>query len=198
MGTISKRVLISGGMILVILAGLVFLTPNPVAERFRDAFSGDPRLAEKEKYNPGVYFNGVQFRLLQWRLVPQILNEHHSWMTGTGPGKAQFFLNQAYASRNMWLGYPGTGNLGYRAYNTHNQLLETLLRYGIPGLLLLMIIYYAMIKMILGSKRVSYRFILLLLLFYACVDSVLERQYGILLFCFFPVFCWQEEVEPTE
>ena len=191
-----KGVLIISSVVILILTGLIFFTSNPVAERFRDAFSGDPGLAEKGKYDPGVYFNGIQFRLLQWRLVPHILNEHNGWITGAGTGNAQVYLDHEYVSRNMWQGIPGTSNRGYLGHNTHNQFLEALLRYGIPGLIVFLFIYYFLIIISLRSKRVSYRFILLLLLFYACVDAVLERQYGILMLCFFPCFFWQEEKEP--
>lgn len=191
-----KGVLLISGALILILTGLVFFTSNPVAERFRDVFSGDPGLAKKEKYDPGVYFNGIQFRLLQWKLVPHILNEHKGWITGAGTGNAQVFLDQEYVSRDMWQGVPGTGNRGYRGHNTHNQFLEALLRYGIPGLILFLFVYYFLIIITLRTKRASYRFILVLLLLYACVDAVLERQYGILLLCFFPIFFWQEEREP--
>jgi O-antigen ligase len=178
-----------------LLAGIIFFTRNPVSNRFRDIFKGDLAIVEQEKYNQGVYLNGIQFRLLQWRLVTEILTRHKDWWTGAGAANAQLFLNEEYIEKDMYIGTPERGDIGYRAYNTHNEFLESLLRNGIPGMLAFSLIFFALIKIAWKKKQRSITFIILLLLVYSIVESILETQYGIVLFTFFPAFLCQREKE---
>ncbi len=193
----SLRIKISLFIFLLALTTLGLFTHNPVSNRFREIFTGKPGLVNQEKYNPGIYFNDIQFRLLQWKLVPEILSKHKSWWLGTGPGASQDLLDEKYVARNMYLGDPATGDRGYRGYNTHDQLLESLLKNGITGLVLFLFLCYALVRMVLQIKQRGNRFILLLLLVYAFFESVLETQYGIVIFTFFPVFLGGKEDEPT-
>lgn len=190
--TLNRKIIIGTAIILVISAGAVFFSDNPVSRRFRDIITGDPAIVQQDKFTPGDYFNGIQFRLLQWKLVPEILSRQQSWWTGVG-ADAQNFLNQQYALKNMYLGDPATGNKGYRAYNTHNQFLESLLTNGIPGLLAFIFIFSTLIRMAWQRKQRETTFIIALLLAYAGIESVFETQYGIILFTFFPSFLCQPD-----
>jgi O-antigen ligase len=181
-------ILLTGGLILLTT---VFITKNPISGRFRDIMNGDLGLVEQDKYTPGDYFNGVQFRLLQWKLVPEILDQHKSWLKGVGSANAQHYLDQEYASKNMYLGDAATGKRGYPGYNTHNQFLESLLRYGIPGLLTFLFIFLTLVKIMGQIKQTNTCFIIALLLIYCLIESVFETQYGIVLFTFFPPFLSQ-------
>lgn len=185
-----KNIMIGLMVAVAVLASLVFFTRNPVSNRFRDIMRGDLAIVKQEKYNPGVYLNGIQFRLLQWRLVPEILNRHNSWWSGVG-ATSQVFLNGQYIEKDMYVGDPVRGDIGYRAYNTHNQFLETLLRNGIPGVIVFGLIFFTLLKIAWQEKRRSFTFIIVLLLSYAFIESILETQYGIILFTFFPVFLCQ-------
>lgn len=196
---IHRRNILIGLMIAIAcLASIVFLTRNPVSNRFRDITKGDLSVVQKEKYDPGVYLNGIQFRLLQWRFVPEVLTRYKSWWSGMG-ANAQTFLNEQYIEKDMYIGEPARGDIGYRAFNTHNQILETLLRNGIPGVVFLLFIFFTLIKMIWQKKQRSIAFILILLLAYANIESILETQYGLIIFTFFPVFLCQQggESQPS-
>ena len=182
------------GLILFLFAGLslLFMTSNPVSNRFKDIVKGDLSLVQEDSYHSADYFNGLQFRLLQWKLVPEILSENKSWWTGVGAGNSQDILIQKYISKNMYRGKTGTADTGYLLYNTHNQLLESLLKNGIPGAVLFLLICFALLQMARRNKNNMVRFIVLLLLFFAFTESVLETQYGILIFTFFPLFLSRE------
>ncbi len=192
--TLSKRIKLKKpifvGFILFLFVGisLLFMTSNPVSNRFKEIVQGDLAIVQQDNYQPADYFNGLQFRLLQWKLVPEILNENKSWWTGVGAGNAQLLLNKKYISRNMYHGKPGTDDIGYLIYNTHNQLLESLLKNGIPGAVLFLLICFALLQIAWRNKNNIVRFTILLLLFHAFTESVLETQYGILIFTFFPLF----------
>ena len=179
--------------VLVIITG-VLVTRNPISSRFRDMFTGDPGLAQQDVFHPGIYFNGIQFRLLQIRLVPGILSKENKWLTGVGPAKAQSLLDREYTTRNMYLGEPSRGDKGYLGYNTHNQFLESLLKHGIPGLLFFLFIFVVLLGIAWQNRKTGAFFIVFILLLYACIESVFETQYGIILFTLFPAFiCLNKE-----
>jgi O-antigen ligase len=191
----SANLILVISLLVIFIAGgtIAFTTNNPVSRRFSDILNGDLRVVNQETFNPGMYFNGVQFRLLQWKFTGEILCENHGWLTGVGPGNAQHLLDQKYISSNMYVGEPSRGDHGFLGYNTHNQFLETLLKTGVFGLIILLFIYFILIRMARQKKKRSTSFIISLLLIWLFTESVLERQYGIVIFTFFPLFLWLDE-----
>ena len=177
--------LVTGGLLLI-------TTRNPVGRRFNEIIQGDLSLLKKDNYHTGEYFNGLQFRLLQWKLVPEILKEKESWWTGVGAGNAQPFLAEKYISKNMYGGKPGTSDSGYLLLNTHNQLLELVLKNGIPAGLLFLFICFTLVRLAWQKKKEALSFTIILLLLYCGIEAVLETQYGIVIFTFFPLFYAQE------
>ena len=184
-----NRLAIAGSLIVCIaVVSLVLAVPNPVSKRFSEIINGDIRLVAQDRFDKGDYFNGLQFRLLQWRFVTEILTENKRWWPGVSPGDAQDFLNKKYISKNMYSGEPERGDRGYLIYNTHNQFLETLLQNGIIGLFVLLVICFSLVKMTVHKKNRTTSFIVLLLLAWLFTESVFETQYGIIIFTFFPLF----------
>lgn len=184
---------VAGSILLLVVAGaLIFTTNNPVSRRFNEIMQGDIAVLNKDSYQPQDYFNGLQFRLLQWKLVPELLNEHNSWWTGEGPASAQDILAQKYISKNMYSGETGSADKGYLLYNTHNQFLESLLKNGIPGAILFLFIFSALLRIAWQKKKRIISFVIILLLLYSFSESLLETQYGLLIFTFFPLFFSQD------
>lgn len=186
---IKSKMLVSVLFILMAAVTLFLLaTNNPVGSRFRDLLRENTRVLKQESFDPGIYFNGFEFRLLQWRLVPEILSDKKAWLTGVTPGDAMDLLNEKYVEKHMYTGDPDRGDRGYLGFHTHNQFLESLLQSGLPGLFAFCIIYLSLIRMTLINKTRMKSFVILLLLLYAFTESVFETQYGLLLFLFFPLF----------
>ena len=184
-----NRLAVTGSIILSLtFVSLVFAIRNPVSERFYEIIKGDIKVITQDRFDKGDYFNGLQFRLLQWKFVAEILNENNRWWTGVSPGDAQHLLNKKYISKNMYTGDPERADRGYLIYNTHNQFLETLLQNGIIGLGVLLIICFSLLKMAMQKKSRMASFIVLLLLAWLFTESAFETQYGILIFTFFPLF----------
>ncbi|MBL7738076.1 MAG: O-antigen ligase family protein [Chitinophagaceae bacterium] len=173
---------------LMAVCWLALSTTNPVSRRFSDIIKGDIRVISNEKFTPRTYFNGLQFRLLQWKFTAEILNETNSWLIGVSPGDARYFLDQKYVSSKMYTGDPLKGDKGYLLYNTHNQFLETLLQTGIAGLAVLCFVCISLIKIGLAKQGLVLNSVILLLLAWLFTESVLETQYGIMIFTFFPLF----------
>jgi O-antigen ligase len=178
--------------IIVIAATLcsssLLFTQNPVSRRFNDVMHGDVRIVTQTSFSPGHYFNGVQFRLLQWRFVKEIMQENRAWLFGVSPANAQHLLDQKYLSTHMYTGMPGTASHGFLGYNTHNQFLEALLQTGLIGLICFLAICIEMVRMVVRYKNNMLTVLVILLLAYTFSDAVLETQYGLVLFIFLPLF----------
>jgi O-antigen ligase len=179
--------------VFIIALTIAIATPNPLGNRFRELFAGNEMLFTQSKFSPATYFNGFQFRLLQWRFTYDILTEQHSWLKGLTPGDAQSFLDRKYLETNMYTGNPGTPDRGYLGYHTHNQFLQTLLENGLPALILFLFICFSFFKMAMECKSKSLKWLVLLLLIYCFTDAPLETQYGIVIFTFFPAFLSMED-----
>ncbi len=163
---------LSAGLVLLLF---IFSTTNRVSKRFAEILHGNVQLVEQKDFNPAIYFNGLQFRLLQWRFVKEILNEHHAWLTGVS-GDAQKLLDQKYVSTHMYTGDVKTRSRGYLSYNTHNQFLQSLLQLGIPGLLVFVLICWTIITLALKRKSRELSLVVILLLAYCFNESVFERS----------------------
>jgi len=191
----NRLAVASLSMLCIIIATLFFTIRNPVSERFYEIIKGDIKIITQERFDQGDYFNGLQFRLLQWRFVGEILTENKRWLIGVSPGDAQTVLNNKYISKNMYTGDPARGDHGYLIYNTHNQFLETILQNGIIGLSVFLIICFSLVKMAVHQKNRVTSFIILLLLTWLFTESVFETQYGIIIFTFFSLFAADGKTE---
>lgn len=189
---------VRGRMVLapVILAGiLIILTPNAVHQRFREMTSGHFSVLQQDRFRPDMYFNAWQFRLLQFRLVPSILQEERAWTSGTGAGRTQPLLDSAYTQLHMYAGEPGTGQTGYLGYDTHDQWLQSLLEAGIPGLIAFSGLFASLLLACFKQRSSRYLFPVIALTAFSFTDAVLASQYGLLVFLFFPFFLWTKPGE---
>ena len=167
---------------------MVLLAQNPVSKRFNEIISGNISLVQQGKFSPAIYFNGLQFRLLQWRFVPEILSENNAWLAGVSIGDAQTLLDQKYISTNMYIGERKDG--GFLGYDTHNQFLQAILQTGILGLLAFIAVCYSMSRLPFKAGGIELSFIVVLIIIYSFTESCFESQYGLILFTFFPLFIY--------
>ncbi len=173
----------------IVIISLVLLTQNKVSKRFNEIMAGDLNLVQQQNYNSAIYFNGLQFRLIQWRFVSEILTEHHAWLTGVS-ADAQSLLNNKYISSGMYIGDSTTPDRGFIGYNTHAQFLESLLQSGMVGLVVFILICIIMISMAIRNKNRELTSMVILIIAYCFNESVFESQYGIILFTFLPLFLY--------
>ena len=167
---------------------LTFTIKNPISKRFYEIAKGNIKIVTHDSFKKSDYFNGLQFRLLQWKFVGEILTEKKRWLIGVSPGDAQATLNEKYLAKNMYSGETSRGDRGYLVYNTHNQFLQTVLQNGIIGLAVLMMICVPLLKLALQNKKKPGSFIILLLLAWLFTEAAFETQYGIVIFIFFSLF----------
>jgi len=195
--SISAKFIVISITSLAVFSLFIFSTQNRISNRFREIIQTDFHFIKREKFNPGDYFNGLQFRLLQWEFVPGILNEEKAWLIGVSPGDAQNYLNQQYISMNMYTGTAERGDKGFIGYNTHDQFLESLLETGLIGSLLFLLICWSLVKMIWERKTAELSFVALLLLIYSFSESVFETQYSLFIFLFFSLFFYLSKSKGT-
>lgn len=182
----NKKVLLPVVAGIGIVVAILLATNNPVKKRFSDLTSGATTLFQQQKFNAGVYFNGLQFRLLTWRFTAEILTEQKAWLLGVSAGDGQTLLRKKYIETNMYTG-DGSASGGYLQYNCHNIYLQTTLESGIIGLIfLLSIIASILFKLVKSKKRTALIFFLCMLVF-GFTESYLSRQFGIVLFTFLPL-----------
>ncbi len=190
----SHRIIAMAAIVTILV--LFMFTNSPLRRRMMDDVTGNFSLIKQDKFKPGDYFNGVQFRLISWRFVYEILNENHRWLLGVSPGDAQDILDKKYKELNMYTGDSTGIGKGYLIYHTHNQFLQALLETGIPGLASFMLICAGMIKLAASSADRSMIVLTILLLCYCFSDAVLKTQYGMILFIFFPLFLFKGRQNP--
>jgi len=184
----SKNSIIA--LALTALVAITILTANPVGNRFRAIFTGNYMLFTQKEFDPGIHFNGLQFRLLQWRFTGEILSERHAWLPGLTPGDVQSFLDRKYIETRMYTGITGTSNHGFLGYHTHNQFLQVTLENGLPALLIFFFIGYSLIMLASENKGKELKWFIALLLIYCFTDAPLATQYGLVIFTFFPAFIY--------
>jgi O-antigen ligase len=186
--SISVKFIVLSVAGLAVFSLFIFSTQNRISNRFKEIMQTDFHFLKRERFNPGDYFNGLQFRLLQWEFVPGILHEKKAWLLGVSPGDAQNYLNQKYISKNMYIGTVERGDKGFIGYNTHDQFLESLLETGLIGSSIFLLICWSILKMAWKRKKAELSFITILLLVYSFSESVFESQYSLFIFLFFPLF----------
>lgn len=169
----------------ILLGVLIALTTaNPLSRQMDRMRSSDLNVLKAPYFNEDDYFDEFQLRLILWKFSLEILRETHQWLTGVSPGDTQYLINRQVISHHMYTGVPGKDR-GYLDYNMHNQFLETLLRSGILGLILLLAILYWVGRLVVLRRDEVLGAVLAV---FACVfltESVLEREIGIVPFLFF-------------
>ena len=178
------------GWLLLLLVPLLLIafTKNPVSNRFREIVQTDWASLDREQFDEADYLNGLQFRYLQWKLVPTILSEKQAWLTGLGEEKGKAGLQDQFIQRHLYQGQPGTDDLGYLAYNTHNQLLQSMLTGGLVAVLLFLMICGSLLYLAVKEKKTLITMTIISLLMFSGTESCFETQYGLVFFSFLPVF----------
>jgi O-antigen ligase len=192
----NRKILLGTGLLILVLIGLLLVTNNPIKKRYNDIISANISMIQKDRFSPDIYFNGIQLRLLEWRFAVEILNEHRAWIWGVSSGDSQDLLNQKYIDANMYLGEKGRKGRGFIGYNFHNQFIETLVRSGMIGLALLLVIFGLLTGIAIRQRTATAVFTVLILLIFFLLQSPLTMQHGVFLFCYFPLLLLCQPGQP--
>jgi hypothetical protein len=161
---------------------VIVIASIPLFIRILPLVNQVPGMIKTEDFRRYPEPNGLQLRAIFLRFGMEILHENNAWWRGTGMAASQALLDKKIAANHMYLGTGIGTDTGYLYYNFHNQYLETLVRQGIVGLLLLCVILLVPFLKDKDGLRPLFMVCLLLPLFFL-TESVLERQAGIIFFC---------------
>ncbi len=165
-----KGLLAAGAGTVLLLVLIVKFAPEPLAKRFKGLNNLSYNLSAPEMSD----FNGISIRLAEWECVRDAIAKT-PWY-GTGQGAAQPLLRSVYEEKNFVVG------MAYD-FNAHNQLYETRLANGIPGLVVLVLIFAAGLWQ--GYRTKNYLLVAFLMFYFISFlsESMFERQKGVILFC---------------
>jgi O-antigen ligase len=172
-----KSVFISLGKFSFIIAAFLFLnlyfTPNfsnriPNLAVIKNAIQG------KDEQNNKITTSddGSARRVFVWKASVDVIKQNLFWGVGTGDTRDE--LLNMYLKKGM--------NAEYKAaLNSHNQFLNTGVQLGAVGVFVLFMLFFSSIRYFLRS---TWRWmILVVFLINFLVESFLETQAGIVLFC---------------
>jgi O-antigen ligase len=115
-------------------------------------------------------FFGVSFRLQIWYSILDLI--YQSPLTGYGIGDITELLNIRYNKNEL------------QGLNAHNQYLQFILHHGIIIFLFLFLFVYKLIKQCVLNKNSVLLFSWIVLLSFSFTESILNRQWGVILFAF--------------
>ncbi len=181
-------------ILIPILGLLAIIVLIPVGLRVVEISKPNFDIVFAKQYRYDSPLNGLNLRLIQSRFGFEILNKSDAWVNGVGINNSQNLLDNLYIKYGLYTGYEGTDDTGYLNYNFHNQFVETLVRSGVIGLILLV-----MMLILLTVTKQSYLFVskwvVLVIVMLFLTESVLERQLGIVYFCLIYSSCFIEQTK---
>lgn len=120
--------------------------------------------------------NGLAARLVTWESAWELMKERP--LLGYGLKGAGDELVKKYAEKGFQLGIP-------ERYNSHNQYLETGIRSGLVGLLLLLLLLFIPFRTAVRDKRILLLLVLLHLMVVCLVETAMEYQQELTFYWFF-------------
>lgn len=165
----SLRHLIGVGLLGIIIIVGVLLLPSS-QRRVKESLS-----AKYELPHAGQPSEEVNFRYGVYHCVNEVLKEH--WLTGVGVDNVQKELDNCYSAYT----YRGTDDYINISYNSHNQYLDIMLKYGVFGLIIFLISLLWGIK----NRNILYQGFIIIIFMALLTENMFTRQVGVLFFTFF-------------
>ena len=175
---------------LAVLLGFLAMQLQPVKNRMAELFSGSGmegyekvKRGEKVVHDDINRFNGTSVRMTFWYIgISEVLREERV-LIGLSPGDRRDQINQRYEEVGL-LQF-------YKDYNLHNQFIQTFVELGLIGLLIYLLLQYAIVAFAVKNGNSLLLIFILATLIFQMTESVLERNKGIVFFVFFLCFLQQ-------
>lgn len=152
----------------VLLFSIVLLTNNPIKTRFETMWSALGNIQTKK--NNSIESNTA--RIIMWNTSLDVWKENFLFGTGTGD------YDDELTAKNIE--YKNFG-VAKERLNSHNQFLNSAVQLGLVGFLVLLMIFIS--SYFFSEKKLWQLLILVVFLINFLVESFLETQAGIILFC---------------
>lgn len=132
--------------------------------------------------NPSIESNAA--RIIMWSTSLKVISQN--WFLGTGTGD----YNDVLTNKNKELNNLGVAD---EQLNSHNQFLNTWVQLGVFGVIVLILIFIS--SFIQNGRNLFGALILVTFLINFLVESFLETQSGIVLFCLLSVVLFNKSRE---
>jgi O-antigen ligase len=152
------------------LFSTVLITNNPIKTRFQATWNAMGNIQTKN--NNSIESNSA--RIIMWNTSVEVWKDNFLFGTGTGDYDDEL--------TKMNLKYKNQG-VAEERLNSHNQFLNTGVQLGLIGFFILTMIF--LMSYVTSDKRLWQLLILLVFFINFLVESFLETQAGIILFCTF-------------
>jgi O-antigen ligase len=131
-------------------------------------------------FTPNDYFSGTPFRVYQFRVFLELMNEDDVWLTGYGLNGSYIKVEKKTLSHNLFAG--DATRAGYQKKNFHNQYVQNFAELGVFGFLLLVAMLFVNLKNGLRRKDFVHISFAVLMISLFLTESFLWRQRGVTFF----------------
>ncbi|MBM3160906.1 MAG: O-antigen ligase family protein [Bacteroidetes bacterium] len=164
----QKKIVLLFTTSLLFLIGTLLFSDNPIKSRFETMFSAIGNIQTKN--NKSIESNTA--RILMWNASIDVWKENLVFGTGTGD------YDDELTAKNRE--YKNLG-VAQERLNSHNQFLNSAVQLGLVGFFVLLMIFVS--SYFFSEKKMWQVLILVVFLINFLVESFLETQSGIVLFC---------------
>ncbi|WP_445453387.1 O-antigen ligase family protein [Flavobacterium sp. 25HG05S-40] len=133
-------------------------------------------------FSPNDYFNGTAFRVYQFRIFTEMLQENNIFFTGFGLNASYPKIKEKALQYNLYMGTGDNTDTGYQSKNFHNQYVQNFAELGIFGFMLLLLMLLMNVKNAIKSKDFVHFAFAFLMISLFLTESFLWRQRGVVFF----------------
>ena len=133
-------------------------------------------------FTPNDYFNGTAFRVYQFRIFTELINENNVFLTGFGLNTSYPKIKEKAVQYNLYMGVENDPDSGYQSKNFHNQYVQNFAELGVFGFILLLIMLVLNVKNAIKAKDFVHFAFAFLMISLFLTESFLWRQRGVVFF----------------
>ena len=115
-------------------------------------------------------WTGTTIRVFQARVFYELFQEDGVWLTGYGINAVQDKISEKQNDYHLYC--------GYNIYNFHNQYIQTFAELGVLGFILLLGLFYILIRIYWRHKEPYVLFMILVMGFVFLTETYIWRQRG--------------------
>ncbi len=155
------------------IVSILVVWQSPLKKRFVSAYSA----VTTANHHP----SSTQTRLDVWRVTSTIISENPILGVGAGDIRNELLLKY---QENDYQTY------AQREYDSHQEFLQTYAALGLPGIIVLLFIFVLLWKRAISARNYLLFIFTTLFFVFGMVESMLERQAGVVFFVFFSLFLY--------
>jgi O-antigen ligase len=134
----------------------------------------------QEKFQPNNFFPGTAFRVYQFRIFLELMQENNIFWNGFGLDASYKKIEQKGIDKNVYLGVGADD--GYQKKNFHNQYVQNFAELGVFGFLILIAMLFVNLKNGIANKNFIQIAFGVMMISLFLTETFLWRQRGVMFF----------------